>query len=360
MITLPYAYGQPPIQGQLRVTPEDFQVREEMSFALDGAGEHVWLWVRKRNANTEWVAKRLAERAGVPSGAVSYAGLKDRHAVTEQWFSVHLPGKADPDWNANPHPDFTVLNAIRHSRKLRRGALSGNAFRITVRDLNGDPDELATRLERIVGTGVPHYFGEQRFGREAGNLERAEAMLSGREKVRDRHQRGLYLSAARSALFNAVLARRVVEGSWNSVLPGEVLMLAGSHSIFTVDGVDETIRQRVAAFDVHPTGPLWGAGELRSHGAVHELEAAVAATFPIFRDGLAAAGLEQERRALRLTVEDATLECPDARTAVFNFRLPAGAYATTVLRELIDELPAQVRSNGRSISEQIPMPDPQP
>ncbi|HOW75991.1 MAG TPA: tRNA pseudouridine(13) synthase TruD [Candidatus Competibacteraceae bacterium] len=357
MIALPYAHGHPPIQGRLRVAPEDFQVREELGFALDGVGEHVWLWVRKRGANTEWVARRLAERAGVPSGAVSYAGMKDRHAVTEQWFSVHLPGKADPDWNADPHPDFTVLNAIRHSRKLRRGALSGNAFCITVRDLQGDPAELTARLECIIAMGVPHYFGEQRFGREAGNLERAEALLSGREKVRDRHQRGLYLSAARSALFNAVLARRVVEDSWHSALPGEALMLAGSHSFFTAEVVDEMIRQRVAAFDVHPSGPLWGAGELRSSGAVRELEEAVAEQFPIFRDGLAAAGLEQERRALRLVVETATLEYPEASTAVLNFRLPAGAYATTVLRELIEELPAQIGSNGQSSSEQVPMTD---
>ena len=332
---LPYVDGSPQLQGRLRTAPEDFQVREELDFTLDGAGEHAWLWVRKRGANTEWVAKRLAERAGVSAREVSYAGLKDRHAVTEQWFSVHLPGKVDPDWETDPHPDFTVLNAVRHSRKLRRGALSGNAFRITVRDLEGDPAELAARLERIAADGVPNYFGEQRFGRDADNLERAAAMLSGREKVRDRHQRGLYLSAARSALFNAVLAQRVVEGNWNVALPGEVLMLAGSHSIFAAEEVDDTIRQRVAAFDVHPTGPLWGAGELRSSGPVRELEEATAATWPIFRDGLAAAGLTQERRALRLIVGDTKLEFPETRTALLDFRLPAGAYATTVLRELL-------------------------
>ena len=347
MMVLPYAYGGPPLQGRLRTAPEDFQVGEELGFTLDGVGEHLWLWVRKRGANTEWVARRLAERAGVPAGAVSYAGLKDRHAVTEQWFSVQLPGKVDPDWQADPHPDFTVLKAIRHSRKLRRGALRGNAFRIVVRDLQGDPAELTARFSQVIAQGVPHYFGEQRFGREAGNLQRAEALLSGREKVRDRHQRGLYLSAARSALFNAVLARRVAEESWNIVLPGEVLMLAGSHSFFTAEVIDETIRQRVAGFDVHPSGPLWGAGALPSSAAVRELEEAVADQFPIFRDGLAAAGLEQERRALRLRVEDATLEQPEAGVAIFQFRLPAGAYATTVLRELIDEWPP-VASNGFS------------
>ena len=335
-VVLPFAHGQPALSGRLRAVPEDFQVHEEISFILDGAGEHVWLWVRKCSANTDWVARRLAERADVPPVAVSYAGLKDRHAVTEQWFSVHLPGKTDPDWSANSDPDFTVLKAVRHSRKLRRGALSGNAFRITVRELDGDPAELMARLQSVAAIGVPNYFGEQRFGREAGNLEQAEAMLRGKLKVRDRHQRGLYLSVARSALFNAVLAQRAAEGTWNQPLPGEVLMLAGSHSIFAVDEVDETIRQRVAAFDLHPTGPLWGAGELRSSGPVRALEEAAAATLPAFRDGLSAAGLKQERRALRLMVRDATLEFPEPGAALLGFRLPAGAYATTVLRELIE------------------------
>ena len=340
---LPFAHGQPHARGCLRATPEDFQVREELDFAPDGAGEHVWLWVRKRGANTDWVARQLARRAGVPPGAVSYAGLKDRHAVTEQWFSVHLPGKADPDWSVDPASDFAVLEAARHSRKLRRGALRGNAFRIVARDLDGDPAELAARFERIAATGVPNYFGEQRFGREGGNLERAAAMFEGREKVRDRQQRGLYLSAARSALFNAVLARRVVEGAWNRALPGDVLMLAGSHSIFAIEAVDDAIRQRVAAFDLHPTGPLWGAGALRVAGAVWDLETEMAALLPLFRDGLAAAGLEQERRALRLMVRDATLEWSEPGVAVLGFRLPAGAYATTVLREWIEADVEQTR-----------------
>jgi len=332
---LPHAHGPPRVRGRLRAVPEDFEVREELGFALDGHGEHAWLWVRKRGANTDWVARRLAERAGVPAGAVGYAGLKDRHAVTEQWFSVHLPGRPEPDWAGITDPDFTVLKAVRHSRKLRRGALKGNAFRIAVRELDGDPAELAARLAQVIATGVPNYFGEQRFGRESGNLERAEAMLGGAERVRDRHRRGLYLSAARSALFNAVLARRVAEGTWNRLLPGEVLMLAGSHSIFAATEPDDALCRRVAEFDLHPTGPLWGAGELPSLGPARRLEEAVAATLPTFRDGLTSAGLKQERRALRLIARDATLELLESRTAVLSFRLPAGAYATTVLRELV-------------------------
>ncbi len=335
---LPHIHAQPRLQGRLRAAPEDFQVREELRFTLEGSGEHAWLWVRKRDANTDWVARRLAERAGVPAGAVGYAGLKDRHAVAEQWFSVHLPGRPEPNWADIDEADFAVLKAVRHSRKLRRGALTGNAFRIVIRELDGDPAEMVERLGLIAAVGVPNYFGEQRFGREGGNLERAAAMLRGEEKVRDHHRRGLYLSAARAALFNAVLARRVTDRTWNRALAGEVLMLDGSHSIFDAAELDDALRQRVAEFDLHPTGPLWGTGELRSGGSVRELEEAVAATLPAFRDGLAAAGLRQERRALRLTARDATLEFPDARTAVLNFRLPAGAYATTVLRELVQPL----------------------
>lgn len=332
---LPYAYGQPQIQGQLRTAPEDFQVRETLGFSLEGSGEHVWLWVRKRNANTEWVARQLAKLAGTPTSAVGYAGLKDRHAVTEQWFSVQLPGRPEPDWSAIDDPDMTVLEVMRHSRKLRRGALTGNAFRIVVRKLQGDGAELTERLKRLAVSGVPNYFGEQRFGQGGGNLVRAEAMLSGKEKVRDRHQHGLYLSAARSALFNAVLARRVADQSWDRPLSGEVLMLAGSHSIFTAAEPDETIHRRVTEGDLHPTGPLWGAGELLATGAVRALEQAVAETLPIFRDGLEAAGLRQERRALRLLIGELALEFPHPDTAILSFHLPAGAYATVVLRELI-------------------------
>lgn len=332
----PRARGRPRIKGRLRVAPEDFQVREELSFTLEGVGEHVWLRVRKRDANTEWVARRLAERASVPAGAVGYAGLKDRRAVTEQWFSVHLPGRAEPDWQADETPDFTVLDAVRHSRKLRRGALSGNVFRIAIREIEGDRSELAERLRAISANGAPNYFGEQRFGREGGNLERAEALLRGEEKVRDRHRRGLYLSAARAALFNAVLAQRIARGHWNRPLPGEALMLDGSHSVFAAAEPDEAIHRRVAELDLHPTGPLWGAGELLCESEARELEQAVAATLPVFRDGLASEGLRQERRALRLRVRDAALEWPDSETAVLNFRLTAGAYATAVLRELLD------------------------
>ncbi|MEE4379586.1 MAG: tRNA pseudouridine(13) synthase TruD [Candidatus Competibacteraceae bacterium] len=328
--------GKPPLSGRIRAVPEDFQVFEELGFTATGDGEHVLLRVRKRAVNTNWVAKQLAAFAGVPPAAVSYAGLKDRHAVAEQWFSVHLPGQSEPDWSSCGAEDFTVLEHHRHARKLRIGALKGNAFRIVIRDLDGDPGILEERLRQVAQFGVPHYFGSQRFGRDGGNLAKAEALFLGKMRVKDRHQRGLYLSAARSEIFNQILSRRVAEGSWNQPLAGDVMMLDGSHSVFQITEVDTTIQQRVMDCDIHPTGPLWGRGELLSQNLVLDLEQAVAAEYPVLCQGLLAAGLKQERRALRMRVRDMGLETPDDGSAVISFRLPAGAYATVVLRELVN------------------------
>ncbi|MDQ2694761.1 MAG: tRNA pseudouridine(13) synthase TruD [Pseudomonadota bacterium] len=330
--TLAYAFGRPAVGGVLRAAVEDFQVMENLGFAPDGDGEHVFLRVRKRGANTDWVARRLAAFAGVTPMAVGYAGLKDRQAVAEQWFSVHLPAGAR-DWPACREADFEVLEAVRHSRKLRRGALRGNAFRIVIRGLDGPREDLERRLARLGAMGAPNYFGDQRFGREGGNLAAAEAMLAG-QRIRDRHRRGLYLSAARAHLFNQVLSRRVAEGTWNTLLDGEVLMLEGSHSVFAAVA-DDTLRQRVADQDLHPTGPLWGSGELLSGGTVRALEQAVADAWPVLSRGLAEAGLRQERRALRVRVQALAWEDIGADAGAVSFQLPAGAYATAVLRELV-------------------------
>jgi tRNA pseudouridine13 synthase len=266
---------------------------------------------------------------------VSYAGLKDRLAVTEQWFSVHLPGSMTPDWSMLESPDVSILREARHSRKLRRGALRGNHFRINVHDLVAEAGLLRQRLQTIAAEGVPNYFGEQRFGRAGSNLRTAERLFSNPRMRLSRHQRSLVLSAARSLLFNAVLSRRVSEGSWNRALPGDALQLQGSHSYFVAAVVDAELQQRVADHDVHPTGPLHGRGTAPVEGEPLALETAVLAGYPDWLAGLEAAGLKQERRALRLTVDDLDWRQPAADTLCLEFSLPAGAYATSVLRELL-------------------------
>jgi tRNA pseudouridine13 synthase len=332
---LPRAFGEVSARGRLRVEPADFQVEEIPAFAPDGEGEHVLLWVRKTGANTEWVARRLAAHACVPGAAVSYAGLKDRHAVTSQWFSVHLGRAPEPDWAGLEVPGVEILARHRHRRKLRRGALSGNRFRIRARDLCGDPGLLDARLEQVRARGVPNYFGEQRFGHDDGNLRAARALFAGNAGRVPRHLRGLWLSAARSQIFNEVLAMRVERGEWDCPLAGDRLQLAGSHSHFLAETLDEVLIGRARAFDLDPTGPLWGDGELPTRGDPAALERGVAERFADWAAGLAAAGLRQERRALRLRVLELTAE-REGDDLVLAFALPAGAYATAVLRELVD------------------------
>jgi tRNA pseudouridine13 synthase len=331
MNTLPYAHGGPPLRARLRSSHDDFAVDEIQEITPDGDGEHAWLLVRKRDANTDWVAKALARFAGVAPMDVSYAGLKDRHAVTTQAFTVYLPGRASPDWSALGLEGVEVLSHSRHRRKLKRGALAGNRFRIVLREVDGDRERAEQVLQGIAARGVPNYFGEQRFGFGGANVERAQRMFAG-ERC-DRQTRSLLLSAARSHLFNAVLAQRVGQDCWDRGLPGEIWSLEGSRSWFGPEHPTDALSARLAAGDIHPSGPLWGRGALPGSDEARALEEAALADFAALREGLERAGLEQERRALRLLPRDLRWTWIDDATLELAFRLPPGAYATVVLRE---------------------------
>ena len=329
---LPRAHGAPPLAARLKVLPEDFVVEEVLGFAPSGEGEHAFLTVEKRGANTEWVAKQIAAYANVAPAAVGFAGMKDRQAVTRQHYTVQLPRGAGPDFAALEHPEFRVLAATRHARKLKRGALSGNRFTIVLRELAGDAGAASARLDAIERLGVPNYYGEQRFGRDGGNLDAARTMFGGARV--GRAERSILLSAARSSLFNTVLAARVADGTWNRAREGDVFQLDGRGSIFGPEPIDDALRARVEGLAIHPTGALWGRGALRTGGAVAELEARVAAAEPLLAHGLEAAGMEQERRSLRLAPRRIE-RCFANGLLTLGFELPAGAYATTVLRELV-------------------------
>lgn len=337
----PRAHGAPALHARIRAVPEDFTVVEQDAFAPSGAGEHLLLTVRKRGMTTAFAAKRLAQWAGVPESAIGYAGLKDRHALTTQRFTVWLPKKVAPDLAALAPRDadgapgeLEVLEAHWHARKLPRGALAGNAFVLTLREVVGEREAIEARLAAIARRGVPNYFGEQRFGRHGDNVEQALAMFAGR-RVR-REERTHLLSAARSALFNRVLAARVEADTWDRGLPGEVWMLDGSRSVFGPEPWSDALAERLARFDIHPTGPLWGRGALRSEDAARALEEATLAdaTALRLREGLERAGLSQERRALRLRPADLAWTWPAADVLQLAFALPPGTYATTVLAEV--------------------------
>lgn len=326
----PHAHGGPLCPARLRQEPEDFQVQEQLGFAPSGAGSHVLLKVRKRNANTQWVARELARACGCRAMDVGYAGLKDRRAVAVQWFSVPRTPRAPADWGGVQGGEFEVLEAHAHSRKLPRGALAGNRFRIRVRGVEAGEGPLTDRLASIRKCGVPNYFGAQRFGRDGANLERLAQDLRGLK----RSERAFVLSAARSLVFNALLAARVEDGSWERLGTGDVAMLDGRGSHFPVDAPDETLRERCARLEIHPTGPLWGRGVPPSGAGVLALEQRVAAQYEAPCALVAEAGMAQERRSLRLAVRDLRWWRQGEGELVLAFDLAKGAYATAVLREL--------------------------
>lgn len=301
------ASGMPLLPARIRVTPSDFEVAELIEVEFSGDGEHDWLWIEKTGANTAWVAERLASHAGVPARDVGYSGLKDRHAVTRQWFSVRRASGEGTDWTAVEIEGVNIIDVQRHFRKLKRGTHRGNAFRIAVRSeqLRDHAADITTRLETIAAQGVPNYFGEQRFGRNGSNIELGEALLSGRRLSRSK--RSIGISALRSLDFNNQLSERVGHGTWNQLLPGDTANLDGTRSVFPVDAVTEDLRQRCAELDIHPSGSLPAIESLR---------------------------VESSWRPFRAPLSDLQWRFEDDALWL-EFSLPSGSFATAVLREVV-------------------------
>lgn len=339
-LDLPFAHGGPVLNGHLRSRPQDFIVEEQLGYAACGDGEHVFLTIRKRGRNTQEVARAIAKLAGVRQMAVGYAGLKDRHALTTQHFTVQLPGREAPDWSALEDGTLQILGAERHHRKIRRGALKGNRFIIRVDQVDGDRQIAEQRLRLIGAQGVPNYFGSQRFGREGGNLARVAEMFAGSGRKPGREQRGLLLSAARAQLFNRVLQARVENASWNQALDGDVMALSGSQRQFMFEPNDTTISTRLAELDIHPTGPLCGrrGRALEAQSDAGRFEEQALADHVDWIDSLRRFGLDADRRDLRLAVTDLDWRW-EGDVLELRFALVSGAYATSVLRELVRQPP---------------------
>ena len=314
--TLPHwpdAYPASGASATLKCLNEDFIVTELPLQPPSGEGEHIWLDIEKNGANTVFVAQQLAEAARVQEVDVGYAGLKDRYAITRQWFSVYLPKGETPDLTQLQHPEFKVLSQSRHMKKLRPGDLLGNRFRIVIRDVTGERDTIEANLEAVASQGVPNYFGAQRFGHGGGNVEQGRAMLAREIRVRNPKKKGLYLSAVRSLVFNDVLALRIQSGLWGKTLPGDVMDEAG-----------------------RPTGPLWGRGRVITTDQAQALENLVAERHSTLCEGMEYAGLDQDRRALVASPADMSWEWQHANQLLITFFLPAGTYATSVLSEILD------------------------
>lgn len=351
---LPNPYA-PSIQSAIyKQKPSDFIVNEIMHIDFANQGEHFWLHLQKTNLNTQYVVKLLAKWANIPTKDIGFSGLKDRHAITSQWFSLRIPKKQAPsqdllDFVKNDlqtDENIHILATHWHDKKLNRGTHKFNQFIITLQNIVGNRSEIDSQLALIKQHGVPNYFGEQRFGRDDGNVEHALELFNNRtifgKKIhpkKDKDRISLYLSSARSELFNAILAKRVREQTWQMPMLGDVMNLAGSQSIFVPTQIDDEIIQRLNLADIHLTGAMWGDGELLSFGAIKTLEQSVIddnPTYQILATGLAEFGLKQQRRALRLLPSDFDWQWLDDNSLQLDFKLPTGCFATTVLACLMN------------------------
>ncbi len=316
------AYGGPLFTALIRSRPEDFDVTEELGFEFSDDGEHDYLFVEKTNANTDWVSRQLANHASVPPRDIGYAGLKDRYAVTRQWFSV--PRWNAPDWQQLQVEGVQLLEQRRHSRKLRRGAHRANRFRLVLRGELASASQLRDRMALLAAKGVPNYFGEQRFGRGGANIALADQWADG--KRLPRHKRSFAISAARSYLFNEQLDGRVRDGSWNRLVAGDFANLDGSGSVFPVQEPDAELDHRCVELDIHPAGTLPGEGSPASGAAAHHQR---------WLTALGDARVKPASRSFRLRVAGLDWSV-SGESLSLAFALPRGAFATSVLRELAD------------------------
>lgn len=327
LVDVPRAHGGPLAKADFRSADEDFVVDEDLGFAPEGDGEHQYVQLVKRGENTQWVAKHLARFAGVKEMDVGYCGLKDRRAVTSQWFSVYMPKRELLDWselNGSEQLNVHVLQFSQGHKKLRRGQHQSNRFIIRLRNVVvADPTQLDSLLQGIAEQGVPNYFGEQRFGRDGNNLVAASRWLDGGERIQKCGPKHMLMSAARSYLFNLVLAERVRQRCWQQSISGDVLDAQGL-----------------------PTAPLWGRGRSATTEQALAIEAATLEPLAAWADGLEHCGLQQERRSMVLQPQDLSWQyAAQEAQLTLEFALPPGQYATSVLRE-IAELTTPPRDNG--------------
>ncbi|WP_431297237.1 tRNA pseudouridine(13) synthase TruD [Rahnella sp. PAMC 25559] len=336
MSRLTWLLGEPVATGQMKANPEDFIVEEDLGFEPDGEGEHLLVRIRKNGCNTQFVAEQLARFTKVHPRDVSYAGLKDRHAVTEQWFCLHLPGKADPDLSQFNLEGCEVIRASRHRKKMRIGTLKGNAFTLVLRQIS-DIADVEARLEKITQCGVPNYFGTQRFGRGGNNLVQAKRWATNEARPKERAKRSFYLSASRSALFNIIASQRLADNTVRQAMPGDALQLSGRGSWFVAKADEfDSIQPRVENAELLVTAPLPGDGPLGTLEDAEKFELACLSEQADLLSLLKRERVEPARRAIMLLPLHLNWQRWDDVTLELKFWLPAGCYATSVVRELMN------------------------
>ncbi|EHN8718241.1 tRNA pseudouridine(13) synthase TruD [Enterobacter hormaechei] len=333
---LTYLHGEPQGKGLLKANPEDFVVVEDLGFEPDGEGEHILVRILKNGCNTRFVADALAKFLNIHAREVSFAGQKDKHAVTEQWLCARVPGNGMPDLSKFELEGCKVLEYARQKRKLRLGALKGNAFTLVLREVT-EREDVEKRLKAINERGVPNYFGAQRFGIGGSNLLGALRWAQSGAPVRDRNKRSFWLSAARSALFNQIVSERLKKPDANQVVVGDALQLAGRGSWFvaTADEMAD-VQSRVDAKTLMITAALPGSGDWGTQGEALAAEQSAVADAPELQSLLVREKVEAARRAMLLYPQQLSWNWWDDVTVELHFWLPAGSFATSVVRELIN------------------------
>ncbi|WP_086873619.1 tRNA pseudouridine(13) synthase TruD [Kosakonia pseudosacchari] len=333
---LTFLHGKPVASGVLKANPEDFVVVEDLGFEPDGEGEHILVRIVKNGCNTRFVADALAKFLKIHAREVSFAGQKDKHAVTEQWLCARVPGNAMPDLSAFQLEGCKVLEYARHKRKLRLSALKGNAFTLVLREIS-DRADVEARLQAIAQKGVPNYFGAQRFGIGGNNLQGALRWAQSDAPVRDRNKRSFWLSAARSALFNQIVSTRLKKTDFNQVVDGDALQLAGRGSWFVATCEEQAeLQTRVEAKTLMITASLPGSGEWGTQRDALAFEQQAVADAPELQALLVREKVEAARRAMLLYPQKLSWNWWDDVTVELRFWLPAGSFATSVVRELIN------------------------
>ncbi|MGC6358958.1 tRNA pseudouridine(13) synthase TruD [Bisgaard Taxon 45] len=329
---LAYLQTRPKQTARLKAECADFIVQENLGYALSGDGEFVAVKVRKTDCNTLFVGEKLAQFAGIAERNMGYAGLKDRKAVTEQWFCLHMPGQPTPDFSQFQLAGVDILEVTRHNRKIRTGSLDGNQFDILLRDVQ-DTDELNVRLANLKKFGFPNYFTEQRFGRDGHNLTQALRWATGEINVKDRKKRSFYLSAARSEVFNLVVSERIALQLAQQVLPGDILQLRGSHSWFQADENDDlaVLQTRLEQQDILLTAPLIGEHNPSATTSENQVVEQHQALLTL----MAKERMKAARRPMLMHAQGLQWEfIPDGLR--LSFYLPAGSYATALVREVVN------------------------
>lgn len=343
---LTYLHGKPSASGQIKVQPEDFQVTEDLGYQADGFGEHLLIRVRKTRCNTHYVAEALAKYLKISMRDLSYAGMKDRQAVTEQTFCLRMPGKAMPDLSGFQLEGCLILNVSRHQRKIRTGGLAGNAFQLIVRNIEPSA-EVDQRLALIANHGVPNYFGEQRFGRQGHNLTMARQWATGQIQIRCRKKRSLILSATRSYLFNRVTSHRLqTQGSLQDLLVGDCVQLAGRGSWFVATEQEfASIKQRLRQHQLAITAPLPGRGDAGPVQQALQLEQNILQSEVALVALLQREKVDTARRKMLLMPQRFSWQWHDNCTIQLNFWLPAGSFATSIIREMVQTGGVEIESH---------------